>query len=287
MFFDCVVLVVGLFVVVVSKWLLSEWFLYGFGKIEMLSGFVNGVFLIFISVEIMIEVCECMMEGREIKWFGELFVVSMLGLLVNLVGMVVFGYYYYGYDYGYFYSGCGGYLYGYDYKYDYGYDYDYRDEKKDVYGYLYLYFYDNENMYGIYFYVLVDILGSVVVIVLIIFIYFYKWVGWDFLVFFFIVFLILFLVLLLVKFLVRRLLFMILFEIEYNLCDILFGIIGLKGVVSYVVFKFWMDDWYSEGGLVNKFFGVMYVVVGWGMDMEDVWDCVCNYLFEYNIDIML
>lgn len=45
MFFDGVALAVGLFAVVASKWPPSERFPYGFGKIETLSGFANGIFL--------------------------------------------------------------------------------------------------------------------------------------------------------------------------------------------------------------------------------------------------
>ena len=45
MFFDCVALAVGLFASVMSKWPPSDRFPYGFGKIETLSGFANGVFL--------------------------------------------------------------------------------------------------------------------------------------------------------------------------------------------------------------------------------------------------
>ena len=45
MFFDCVALAVGLFAAVASKWPPSMRFPYGFGKIETLSGFANGIFL--------------------------------------------------------------------------------------------------------------------------------------------------------------------------------------------------------------------------------------------------
>lgn len=45
MFFDCLGLAVGLFAAVASKWPASERFPYGFGKIETLAGFGNGVFL--------------------------------------------------------------------------------------------------------------------------------------------------------------------------------------------------------------------------------------------------
>ncbi len=45
MFFDCVALMVGLFAAVASKWPPSARFPYGFGKIETLSGFANGILL--------------------------------------------------------------------------------------------------------------------------------------------------------------------------------------------------------------------------------------------------
>ena len=45
MFFDCLALALGLFAAVSSKWPASERFPYGLGKIESLSGFGNGVFL--------------------------------------------------------------------------------------------------------------------------------------------------------------------------------------------------------------------------------------------------
>lgn len=46
MFFDCVALAVGLFASVASKWPPNARFPYGFGKVETLSGFANGVFLV-------------------------------------------------------------------------------------------------------------------------------------------------------------------------------------------------------------------------------------------------
>ena len=45
MFFDCVALLFGLFAAVTSKWPPNERFPYGYGKIDSLSGFGNGVFL--------------------------------------------------------------------------------------------------------------------------------------------------------------------------------------------------------------------------------------------------
>lgn len=50
MFFDCVALLVGLLAAVMSKWPKSQRFPYGFGKVETLSGFANGILLMYVSV---------------------------------------------------------------------------------------------------------------------------------------------------------------------------------------------------------------------------------------------
>ncbi|KAJ4300116.1 putative zinc transporter msc2 [Collariella sp. IMI 366227] len=282
MFFDCVALAVGLFAAVASKWPPSERFPYGFGKIETLSGFANGVFLILISVEIMIEACERIMEGRETKRLGELFVVSTMGLLVNLVGMMAFGHHHHGHghDHGHDHGhshGCNGNAHSHDH------DHDKHDEKKG-----HSHSHDNENMHGIYLHVLADTLGSAAVIVSTILTHFWKWSGWDPLASFLIAVLILLSALPLVKSSARRLLLTIPPEIEYNLRDTLSGITGLRGVVSYSVPKFWIDDRNAgEGRSGNKLLGVMHVVAARGADMEDVRDRVRNYLMEQSIDITL
>lgn len=48
MFFDCVALLVGLLAAVMSKWPKSQRFPYGFGKVETLSGFANGILLMYV-----------------------------------------------------------------------------------------------------------------------------------------------------------------------------------------------------------------------------------------------
>ncbi|KAK4188774.1 hypothetical protein QBC35DRAFT_185657 [Podospora australis] len=302
MFFDCVALAVGLFAAVASKWPPSERFPYGFGKIETLSGFANGVFLILISVEIMIEAFERMVEGRETKRLGELFVVSTMGLLVNLVGMAAFGHHHHGHDHGHGHShghdhghSHGGHDHGDCNEHSHDHDHDHKEEKKNghahgahSHGHSHGHSHDNENMHGIYLHVLADTLGSAAVIVSTILTHFWKWSGWDPLASFLIALLILLSALPLVKSSARRLLLTIPPEIEYNLRDTLSGITGLRGVVGYAAPKFWMDDRNSgEDAPPNRLLGVMHVVAARGVDMEDVRDRVRNYLLEHNIDITL
>lgn len=50
MFFDCVALLVGLLAAVMSKWPKSQRFPYGFGKVETLSGFANGILLMYVFI---------------------------------------------------------------------------------------------------------------------------------------------------------------------------------------------------------------------------------------------
>jgi len=55
MAFDCMAIAMGLFASVMSGWERNECFTYGYGRVEILSGFANGTFLILISVFIVFE----------------------------------------------------------------------------------------------------------------------------------------------------------------------------------------------------------------------------------------
>lgn len=90
MLFDCCALGIGLYASYVSKIKPNEVFTYGFGRVEVLSGFVNGIFLLFIGVFVMIESIERLFETPEIENTQALLVVSVLGLIVNLIGLTFF-----------------------------------------------------------------------------------------------------------------------------------------------------------------------------------------------------
>ncbi|XP_025207478.1 zinc transporter 7 [Melanaphis sacchari] len=89
MFFDCTGLVAGLAAQVVSRWPADDSFAYGYKRAEVLAGFVNALFLLFIAFFILTEAVERAIEPPEVH-HDRLFVVSVLGLLVNLVGIYVF-----------------------------------------------------------------------------------------------------------------------------------------------------------------------------------------------------
>jgi len=48
MLFDCTALAIGLYASVIARWRPNERFSYGYGRVELLSGFANGVFLVLV-----------------------------------------------------------------------------------------------------------------------------------------------------------------------------------------------------------------------------------------------
>jgi len=89
MFFDCTALLAGLAATVIARWKSTEAFSYGYVRAEILAGFVNGLFLLFIAFFIFSEAVERIFEPPHVE-HERLFVVSVLGFLVNLVGIFVF-----------------------------------------------------------------------------------------------------------------------------------------------------------------------------------------------------
>ncbi|CAK7265105.1 Putative zinc transporter msc2 [Sporothrix epigloea] len=297
MFFDCVALAVGLFAAVASKWPPNERFPYGFGKIETLSGFANGIFLILISVEIMVEAVERLMGGRETQRLWELFVVSTLGLLVNLVGMFAFGHHHHhGYNHNHSHnhethsqdlsslskeSNCTTHAHaGHSHSHSHDHGHSHGSSHDHGHGHTH----ENENMYGIYLHVLADTLGSAAVIVSTVLTSFWNWPGWDPLASFLIAVLILGSAVPLVGSAARRLLLTIPDDIEYTLRETLAGVPGLRGVASYSAPKFWIDD---RAGTEDKLLGVMHVAATRGAIMDDVRDCVRKYMLEKGIDVVV
>jgi zinc transporter 5/7 len=87
---DCLSLLVALFAayVAMARQADSE-YTYGYARAEVLSGLFNGVFLIFVAFNVFIESIERIYEPVQIQG-SNLLLVSVLGLAVNLVGLVFF-----------------------------------------------------------------------------------------------------------------------------------------------------------------------------------------------------
>ena len=139
---------------------------------------------------------------------GELLVVSIAGLVVNLVGIMSFEH---------------GHAHGHDH---HGHHHDH----------------SNENMHGIFLHILADTLGSVAVVISTLLIHFYQWSGFDPLASCVIAILIFASALPLVGSTAKTLLLTLPADVEYGLRDTLGGVSTLRGVAGYTVPKFWLDD---------------------------------------------
>ncbi|XP_073242547.1 proton-coupled zinc antiporter SLC30A5-like isoform X3 [Porites lutea] len=89
MLFDCTALVIGLCAALMARWKASRTFSYGYGRVEILSGFVNGIFLIVISFFVFIAALQRLFDPPNVNT-ERLLVVSVGGLVVNLVGIFAF-----------------------------------------------------------------------------------------------------------------------------------------------------------------------------------------------------
>lgn len=67
MFFDCTGLMAGLAASVITKWKANDKYSYGYVRAEVLAGFVNSIFLIFISFFILSEAVERLIEPPEVR----------------------------------------------------------------------------------------------------------------------------------------------------------------------------------------------------------------------------
>ncbi|KAH8093723.1 cation efflux family-domain-containing protein [Cristinia sonorae] len=90
MAFDCMAIGVGLVASVMARWPPNERYTYGYSRIETLSGFSNGIFLILISVFIVFEAVQRILSPPEMNT-SQLLLVSSGGLAVNLFGMFAMG----------------------------------------------------------------------------------------------------------------------------------------------------------------------------------------------------
>ncbi|XP_076868157.1 proton-coupled zinc antiporter SLC30A5 [Brachyhypopomus gauderio] len=89
MLFDCSALVLGLFAALMTRWKATKIYSYGYGRVEILSGFINGLFLMVIAFFVFVESVSRLIDPPNINTVM-LAPVSVGGLLVNLVGICAF-----------------------------------------------------------------------------------------------------------------------------------------------------------------------------------------------------
>lgn len=87
--FDSTAIAMGLAASVIGKWAKDERWSYGWGRVEVLAGFVNAVALFFAAFGIIWEACERLITPETIHT-DKLLLVAVLGLGVNLGGFKFF-----------------------------------------------------------------------------------------------------------------------------------------------------------------------------------------------------
>jgi len=156
MFFDCTGLLAGLVASVITKWKSNEKYSYGYVRAEVLAGFINGLFLIFISFFIFSEAVERLVEPPEVK-HERLLPVSIAGFLVNIVGIVVFQHG--GAGHGHSHDGGHGHSHG-------GHGHSHGGSNEQIFK-------------GVYLHILADTLGSVGVIISALLMQYFGWMIAD------------------------------------------------------------------------------------------------------------
>ena len=144
MFFDCMSLCIGLYATYISHLPPNKTFPVGFGRFEVLGGFTNGVLLILVSIYVGYEGLMRLFNPPEVGT-DRLITVAVLGLLVNLIGLVFFHDHAHGHD-------------------DHSCPHHHKDESLEEGGHHHVSG-TNANMRGVFLHVLADTLGSVGVIV--------------------------------------------------------------------------------------------------------------------------
>lgn len=136
MLFDCSALVMGLYASVLARWRPTKAFSFGYDRLEVLSGFVNGLFLAVIAANVFAEALRRLVDPPTVTT-DKLLAVSVGGLAVNLVGVFAFSCGGGDSSHGHSHGGGGG---------SHGHSH-------------------NANMQGVFLHILADTLGSVSVIV--------------------------------------------------------------------------------------------------------------------------
>ncbi|TMW67671.1 hypothetical protein Poli38472_011291 [Pythium oligandrum] len=171
MFFDNGALFIGLIASYIGKLPADSQFTYGYGRVEVLSGFLNSILLLFMASHLIAEGCSRFMDPPEVKT-DNLLLTSVIGLGVNIVGLVWFHDQVHGHSHG---DGGHGHSHGgHGHSHGHSHQSHGEDAHHDHHGHSHGHSHgssgggpasNNSNMYGVYLHVLADTLGSVGVIV--------------------------------------------------------------------------------------------------------------------------
>jgi solute carrier family 30 (zinc transporter), member 5/7 len=90
MLFDCFGLFIGLTASYISQLPSNKYYTFGYAKVETLSGFFNGLLLVFTAFNVLSESVHRILEPQSIDTSGALLPVSCIGFMVNMIGVIFF-----------------------------------------------------------------------------------------------------------------------------------------------------------------------------------------------------
>ncbi|XP_067838738.1 proton-coupled zinc antiporter SLC30A5 [Heptranchias perlo] len=243
MLFDCSALVLGLFAALMTRWKATRIYSYGYGRLEILSGFINGLFLMVIAFFVFVESVARVFDPPDIDT-EMLTPVSIGGLIVNLIGICAFSH---AHSHGGSRSNCPSHEHG------HGHGHSHSDHGHGGHGHSHSHSHShnhghshgssgggmNANMRGVFLHVLADTLGSVGVIISSLLIRQFGWLIADPICSLFIAVLIFLSVIPLMKDACQLLLLRTPPEHEKQLSSALNKIQKIEGVLSYRDPHFW------------------------------------------------
>jgi zinc transporter 5/7 len=156
MMLDSASVAIGLYAACIAKAPPSSKYPFGRARFEVLSGFTNGVLLVFLGIGIFIEGCVRLYNPAEVHTQSSI-PVSVGGLLVNLVGVIFF---HEAHSHSHSHSHGGGHCHSHGHSHCGGSDPEAGDLLADDDGDSY-----DANMRGVYLHILADLLGSIGVII--------------------------------------------------------------------------------------------------------------------------
>ncbi|XP_048255901.1 zinc transporter 5-like [Haliotis rufescens] len=301
MLFDCSALVMGLYASIMTRWKATRIFSYGYDRVEVLSGFINGLFLVIISIFVFAEAVTRLFEPPEIKT-AKLLTVSVLGLAVNLIGIFAFSSSHGHGHGGHGHSHGGGHAHGGGHGHSHGGqghnhgshghshgssspceqshslwgDHGHSHGSPSHASHGHSHFGSNTNMQGVFLHVLADTMGSVGVIISTLIIENFGWNVADPICSLFIATLILLSVLPLLKDTTTVLLLRTPTEMEKDLTHILQKVLTIDGVISYRRPYFW---WHTS----SKVIGMLHVQVAPDKSEQKIITQVTSLFREFGI----
>ena len=171
MLLDCTAVIIGLYSSYLSEFKANNNYNYGYLRSEIIGTFINSVFLFFIAIYIVFESIERFIEPKEIH-SENLILVSFIGLLVNIVGLV------FAHDHG---DDSHDHHHHHHHEHEHNennetHDLNKCEEKEQNHHHEHKHSHEhkNENIYAIYIHILADTLGSVAVLISAFLIKYYK-----------------------------------------------------------------------------------------------------------------